>query len=192
MIPLKDFSSVGMSITAEMWAAGICGNGHDIAEMRGWHRSVKPKRCPECVDIRKQWCRKGLHELAEHAKLTTAGKWLCLACQRDKARAEKAVPDKGYSYLFQAMPPDEVVAGAVCTPANAPLFDPITTEEREQYKDAVIQQRINRATAICARCPVVDSCLADAVANKRLGVYGGQYLNLPFYKRLAERHATAS
>lgn len=185
MIPLKDFSSVGMSITAEMWAAGICGNGHDITGMRGWHRSVKPKRCPHCVSIRKLWCRKGLH-LVENNTLISGGKVRCRSCRYAESTREKQA-----SYLFQDFPPDSVVKEAVCTPAVATLFDPITTEEREQNTDAVIQQRINRATAICARCPAMSACLADAIANKRLGVYGGQYLNLPFYKRLAE-HRTAS
>lgn len=140
-------------------------------------------------------CRKGLHVIP-------AGVMGCQPCNTATKEAREAeykrtrreaakkpmrgTPRKGISQPprlpIGSIPPDEVLNGALCGPATAALFDPMERGD-ELRGPASERQRIAKAQAICATCPVWDLCRADAVANKRLGVYGGTYLSPKYYEK---------
>jgi WhiB family redox-sensing transcriptional regulator len=53
-----------------------------------------------------------------------------------------------------------------CRTVDPDLFFPLGTTRPAQAQEA-------RALAVCARCPVVDPCLAWAMAREDEGVWGG-------------------
>jgi hypothetical protein len=91
------------------------------------------------------------------------------------------------AYLSRgSYPPDEVLAGAACSPLFAYLFDPIEGQGRVT---AAEKARLSAAREVCESCPVMAECFADAVKNKRTGVWGGVYLSSKYYERSRKNSA---
>jgi hypothetical protein len=91
------------------------------------------------------------------------------------------------AYLSRgSYPPDEVLAGAACSPLFAYLFDPIEGQGRVT---AAEKARLSAAREVCGGCPVMAACFADAVKNKRTGVWGGVYLSSKYYERSRKNSA---
>lgn len=57
---------------------------------------------------------------------------------------------------------------AACLTEDPDLFFPASTRE----EGAALRQ-IEAAKAVCARCPVVEECLREALDNDEQGVWGG-------------------
>lgn len=87
-------------------------------------------------------------------------------------------------YLKHGFAPAEVLAGAVCSPATAELFDPKDADETR----AEAANRHAQAKALCRRCPVMEACLADALKHLRVGVWGGQNLYPELYAQLKKNY----
>lgn len=98
------------------------------------------------------------------------------------ARTDGRVP----SYFKRGFAPAVVLDGAACSPATADLFDPADASGR---LTAAERDRIAQAKAICSRCPVLDACRADAIEQKRVGVWGGVYLSASTYVKSRKNNA---
>jgi hypothetical protein len=96
------------------------------------------------------------------------------------ARTDGRVP----SYFKRGFAPAVVLDGAVCSPATADLFDPKDAAETR----AAAADRHAQAKALCRRCPVLEACLADALAQRRVGVWGGQNLYPELYAQLKKNN----
>lgn len=118
-------------------------------------------------------CTSGRHPMVD-------GEPRCKECrsERDKARRARAgsVAELG-AMLVNSLPPKGVLDGAACSPDTARLFDPITRGEQLGGAYPSTVQRVEDAKAICAACPVRAACLTDAMAHRRVGVFGGQYVS---------------
>lgn len=62
---------------------------------------------------------------------------------------------------------------AACGQADPSLFEPVAIDDRDVE---ALAHRAAAARAICARCPVIEECAADAIDNRMSGVWGGQML----------------
>ena len=120
-------------------------------------------------------CKRGLHVIP-------AGVIGCNPCKREamrlaRERAGGKIPPKGNlpAYARVPFPPADVLDGAACTPELAYLFDPAGERVNATISRAD-RDRQASAKAVCARCLVRAECLADGVANRRDGVWGGQVL----------------
>lgn len=58
---------------------------------------------------------------------------------------------------------------AACTGLNPEVFYP-------QGRPLAVSRAIERAQFVCSKCPVKEPCLAYALANETLGVWGGVWL----------------
>lgn len=79
----------------------------------------------------------------------------------------KIAKAEGLVSLMGHLLPDDYGKGApACTPATAEWFMP---EEDDPERD----EKIVKAKAICAGCPIKASCLAQALRTRAKGVLGG-------------------
>jgi hypothetical protein len=165
--------------------AGVCENGHLLIEPGAIVNQTGYKLCRAC---RESWlaahstgprmCRNKLHQLADDER--RCGQ--CAAAARQRTTAAQSLV-KGYTYKRSKWPPDAVLNGAVCSPAKAKLFDPVGYSVEPDEPPGNDWNGVARAQAICADCPVRALCFADAVENRRFGVWGGVYLSPKFYEK---------
>jgi hypothetical protein len=87
----------------------------------------------------------------------------------------------GYS-----LPPRSLTDYAACSPEDAWLFDARTDVEVEREGSAFVAQRIELARGICRthQCPVMAQCLLYGLANRLVGVYGGELITEAMVKRM--------
>jgi hypothetical protein len=127
-------------------------------------------------------CRSKLHTIP-------AGVMGCRECNKLSNRkprtnghgTNKGIP-KPSRALLGALPPDDVLVDAACSPATASLFDPVGYRG-EGEPPGNDWDGVTRAQAICAGCPVRRLCYADAIKAHRFGVWGGTYLSPKWYER---------
>jgi hypothetical protein len=124
-------------------------------------------------------CRRKKHTIP-------AGVLYCKDCKQElqALRRQQFTQKHEYlpSYLRGTLPPAEVTAGAACSPEIAYLFDPVEKGNPDRMPGAE-RDRIAAGRSVCQDCPVIAECFADAVASKRMGVYGGVYLSPKWYEK---------
>jgi hypothetical protein len=125
-------------------------------------------------------CRSGRHTIP-------AGVMGCQACNRLSIRKKRTTGGqrgvaKPTPIRIGVMPPDDVIDGAACGPETAHLFDPMERGDEERGSLAE-RERIKQAREICQRCPVIAACLADAIDQRRVGMWGGTYLSPKWYEK---------
>lgn len=130
------------------------------------------KRAPDYA----RTCRRKKHTIP-------AGMLYCKDCKQELQviRRRQSVEKLSLpSYLRGTLPPAEVTKQAACYPEIAYLFDPMEGSGRVT---AAAKDRIASAREVCQNCPVMSECFADAIANRRMGVYGGTYLSPKWYEK---------
>lgn len=179
MSTMAELEQYSKTLLAER-KTGVCRNGHtissetDIVNQRGY------KLCRACREAWREahpatsrMCRNGLHRLEP-------GQRRCGRCAEATKRRTQLAKDPVRSFKFTSFPPDEVLVNAACSPELAYLFDPV---EGPGNLKGVERDRIDSAKAVCAACPVAEACFADAVRNRRYGVWGGRYLFPKWYEK---------
>lgn len=181
--------------------AGVCQAGHDLA---GEHGTVNISGRTFCVACRivaggKPRAPRVHNGMCASGRHPHDGKGRCRMCnrlrdseakQRARAAAELeqlAAKAPVAKYLIRGLPSVDILDGAICTPAQAYLFEPISRADSDYGQVETLAEAKERqevAKSICARCPVRALCEADGLRYTREGVYGGVSMSYRFHRAL--------
>jgi hypothetical protein len=181
--------------------AGRCRSGHDLAGEPGTVNVSGRSFCVACRILAggKPRLPRANNGLCASGRHPYTGGGRCAPCNRlrdaeaRQRRAEEAAAELATAkapvpkYLIRGLPSTEILDGAICTPAQAKLFEPISRADSdygqvETLAEAKARQAV--AIAICQRCPVRALCEADGLRYTREGVYGGVSMSYRFHRVL--------